>query len=179
MSKASSPSLMLGAHARWKVCWIGKKKVKVRLRNGSTAIRKKPVIIEREFGNDLSGAIALYTRAKEAGKDQATLVCTNVGFPPPEKYQAKLVTKKKKVNEVKRKVTVRVNPMKVLNRRGITWCPYCREFRRFQMQDGFRYEGHYVADKGAHCPICGISHRNYLVRRYNPEMQVMFYRLEK
>jgi hypothetical protein len=176
--QSEQPRLMVGSHARYKVCWVATKKAKVRLKKGGTKTVKKPVIIERDFGNDVDGAYALLTRAEAAGKKMATVVCTNVGFPPPEKYadyQVKKVRKKKNGRKVTKEVVwVTVRPMKKVNAAGLTWCPYCRKFRKFQLQDGFRIDGHYVPEKGWHCPICGISHRNHLVRKYNPRMEIEF-----
>lgn len=40
---------------------------------------------------------------------------------------------------------------------GRLWCPYCREWRKF----GENQIGYTV------CEVCGISNRDYYIRRYN------------
>jgi hypothetical protein len=155
--------LMVGGHVRWQVFWVAKK-------------GKKKYIVEKEFGNDLTGAIALYTKAKAAGKPFVTLRSKNVAFPPPAKYQPHLEweVQKKKVKRNgkyyirKKRVQVEVTPMVIVNHRGVVWCPYCREFRHFLKQDAFRFEGILVPKPGYYC-LCGISSENGMIRRYNPD----------
>lgn len=171
--------LMLGAHTKWAVLWVVQKPKKVRLKKGGTRIEKRPVIVEKDFDHDLNAAMEFYVKVKEAGREYPTLLCRNVGFPPPEKYLAYDKVVKRKEGGRKIQATIRINPMRLVNKRGFVWCPYCREMRKFQLQDGFRVEGHYVSDRGWHCPICGISHRNHLVRRWNPQMIEEYYKLEK
>lgn len=133
-------------------------------------------IVEVTCEDDLNEAMRIYMKAKEQGKPNATLRSMNVGFPPPEKYRPyeKTVMVKKKVlrkgKRVTRKVktTVLVTPMRKLNRLGWTWCPYCREFRKFEDQTGFVFEGIYVPDEGDYCPMCGIPEDNWHVRKWNP-----------
>lgn len=162
--------LMTGTNARWSVCWVAVKK-------------GKRFVVEKDFETDLSAAIDLYTRAKKAGKPMVTLRCANVGFPPPEKYQPyeKWMAKKERRNGRVRKfrVKVYVDPMEEVNLRGIWWCPYCREMRRFLQQDGFRFEGMSVPVEGVHCPICGVSHRDVHVRKYNPQARLIEFRIPK
>jgi hypothetical protein len=152
--------------------------------------RKK--VVEVDFIDDLQGAIRLYTKAKAAGKPFATMRCTNSGFPPPDKYRPYYVIKKKptgktkvvvkngkrkKVKVVKREEVYR-EPMAAVNLKGIWWCPYCMEMRRFMKQDGFQIEGVHVKEVGYHCPICGISHRDHHVRKWNPQAQRIQYKLD-
>jgi hypothetical protein len=154
--------LMVGGHAKWQVFWVVTKK-------------GKRFIVEKEFGNDLAAAIALYTKAKAAEKAFVTLRCKNVAFPPPVKYQPRLEwevqkTKIKRGGKYyirKKRVQVQVTPMVIVNHRGITWCPYCREFRHFIRQDAFRFEGILVPKPGYYC-LCGISSENGMIRKYNP-----------
>lgn len=171
-------NLMLGAHTRWAVLWVVQKPKKVKLKKGGYRVEKRPVVIEKDFEQDLNGAIELYTKVKTAGRDFPTLLSRNVGFPPPKKFMPYQVTKMRKQGRKKVPVQVTITPMAVVNRRGLIWCPYCREFRKFQLQDGFRVEGKYVPDRGWHCPICAISHRNVHVRRWNPQMVEEYYKLE-
>jgi hypothetical protein len=121
----------------------------------------------------------IYWAAKKAEKPFATLRCKNVGFPPPPKYQVQDKLKKRYVwKGGKKKIDryyVTVDPMLTVNERGIWWCPYCREMRKFLKQGGFRYEDVYVSEGGKHCPICGTSHRDYWVRKFNPAARSMAY----
>jgi hypothetical protein len=168
-----SELLMVGGHVKWEVFWVAVKK-------------KRKVLIVKDFGNDLTGAIDLYTKAKKAGKPFVTLRSKNVAFPPPAKYQPRLEWETYKVKvrgrtkPVKKRRQVEVIPMVIVNHRGVVWCPYCREFRHFQKQDGFRLrdseemrphrvreEGIYVQAVGYYC-ICGINTENGMVRKYNP-----------
>lgn len=150
--------LMVGGHVKWEVFWVVKRGA-------------KRALLVREFGNDLTGAIELYTKAKAAGRPFTTLRSKNVAFPPPAKYQPRLEweVQKKKVNGRvrKRRVQVQVTPMVIVNHRGVTWCPYCREFRHFKHQSAFRFEGILVPQAGYYC-ICGVNSENGMVRKYNP-----------
>lgn len=156
--------LMSGERARWQVIWVVVKKGKKKL-------------FWKEFDTDLNSAVALYCKAKAAGKPLVTLRCANVAFPPPDKYlptKVKVKVRLKKPVEGKKfRIKYRTKHLLAeLNERGICWCPYCREFRRFDRQAGYRFEGIYVEEPGWHCPICQISHRNHHVRKYNPSMRV-------
>lgn len=161
-----------GAHIKWSVLWV------------------KPSgdsyeIIRKEYGTDLSEAMRIYALAKAAGKKLPTLRSNNVAFPPPEKYlphTRKRVVKKPGTTKARRggKVVVvattkkvletyEVIPMEKVNRKGFYWCPYCREMRKFQIQSGFPIgEKSFVEAKGMYCPLCGVSHRDFSVRKYNP-----------
>jgi hypothetical protein len=142
----------IGDNLRWSVHW--------RKDNGR--------LQEVDFGNDLTRAALRYVKAKRAKKPFATLRCRNSGFPPPEKYQPHYVWKpvKKKVKRKGKVVTKTVRervlktPMVTLNRKGIIWCPYCREMRKVS------YAGQdYPA---LECHICGTTHRDFHMRRWNP-----------
>jgi hypothetical protein len=77
---------------------------------------------------------------------------------------------KRKYRKVREAVTR--TPMLAANRKGIYWCPYCREFRKFQLQHEYYYDGQRIPEPdkrgGLYCPMCGISHRDMHVRRFNP-----------
>lgn len=151
----------VGARMNWSVLWYAPKKDK---------------IIRHRCGSDLNEALRVYGLAKEGGKSRVTLYCANVGFPPPEKFQphyVQIVVKRLVKGRMRRvRETKYREPMNKANRAGIYWCPYCREFRRFQKQDGFFYDGQWVPDPdsrgGLYCPMCGVSHRDMHVRRWNP-----------
>jgi hypothetical protein len=155
-----------GSSAQWAVHWIVVKKG-----------RKK--VIDYDCGTNLDEAIRVYGLAKKAEKPFATLRCKNVGFPPPEKYQVHEKLKKRWVTKGGRKKIdryyVTVDPMLTVNERGIWWCPYCRELRKFLKQSGFNLETIYIPEGGKYCPICGTSHRDYWVRKYNPAARAMAY----
>lgn len=147
---------------RWSVLWVVPTKKSYRIK-------------EVEFEHDLTAAISLYTRAKQAGKRLVTLRSMNVGFPPPEKYQPyykrvrdKRWKKGKRQKGVTKFKQVLVVPLRKLNRRGIFWCPYCREMRKFQEQPGTYVGRTFVEAPGLYCPIDGTSHRDYHVRKWNP-----------
>lgn len=135
----------------------------------------------KDCGHDLGEALRIYTKLKAAGRRMVTLKSCNAGFPPPEKYQPGWIKRKKTVEigkgkrrrKAKRWVDVHVTPMRKLNRKGIFWCPYCRELRKFQSQSGTYAEAvpgklTFLPYEGLYCPICGISHRDYHVRKWNP-----------
>lgn len=143
--------LMTGSKVRWSVMWLTKKG------------RRK----EEEFEHDLNAAITRASELKAEGKRLVTIRSMNVGFPPPERY---LPYKKRVVKKVKRgrkyvKVYsyVYVRPMVTVNGKGIMWCPYCREMRKFQK---YNYKGYTLEC----CPMCGISERDYHVRAHNPAL---------
>jgi hypothetical protein len=141
-----------GGHQRWSVIWVTS-------RDGDYEI------FRHECGNDLDEAIRVYTLVLNSSKRRlATLRSDNVGYPPPDKWHPHVVYKKKG----KFRKPVKVDPMKKWNRKGWWWCPYCRHLRRFQYQSGFYLFGRYIAEDGYYCPLCGISHRDMHVRRWNP-----------
>lgn len=139
-------------HARWEVIWIGERGGKVR----------------KKFGPNLVEAQRLYLKARDAGKKGVTLRCTNVGFPPPEKYLPREVIVTRRVNGRKKRFKKTIVPMKAANARGIWWCPYCMEMRRFETVDGFTYDGIRVEEKRHVCPVCEINVTDVRVREYNP-----------
>jgi hypothetical protein len=154
----------LGAHIHWEVLWV------VRTPDGHR-------IVQHDCQNDLGAALKIYNRV--LGKRRmVTLRSCNVGFPPPEQYQPGYILKRnmerKKKSEPKF-IEKYVQPMKGINRKGILWCPYCREMRKFQKQGGFFVIGVFVPDeKGLYCPICGTSHRDYHVRKWNPVAERLY-----
>jgi len=170
--------------ARWEVLWV-----------------KDGKIQRHECGTDLGEAIRVYTlvKGKRAG---ATLRCKNMGFPPPEELQPRLVKYKQKVELPRPKIVRRGGkryrqthevivkegrfvPMKKRNAEGIWWCPYCRELRRFVKKKVIGVpaskNGKVIRFKepGMYCPLCGISHRDHNVRKWNPIAIKVFYDLEQ
>jgi hypothetical protein len=149
-------------HMKWSVMWLV-------VKDGDYSI------IDKDMDNDLSEAIRLYTKAKAAGKKFATLRCRNVGFAPAERFRPyvarvrdkRWIRGKRQKGVTKYKFVTKV-PMLKLNRKGIFWCPYCREMRKFQDQSAFFFEGIIVDAPGIYCPICGVSHRDWHVRKWNP-----------
>ena len=151
-----------GASARWSVHWV--------VPSGDTYR-----IVEIDCEDNLNEAIRIYTKAKESGKRFATLRSRNVAFPPDEKYRPyyaqvrdKRWVKGRRQKGITKYKTVHKVPMRTLNRKGVFWCPYCREMRKFQEQGAFMFEGIAVEAPGLYCPICGISHRDWHVRNWNP-----------
>ncbi len=102
-----------------------------------------------DFEDDLVGAMELFEKAKRGKKPLATLRCKNVGFPPPERY---------------------IDRMRAYNHKGVWWCPYCMQLRRFEKRNWMEVEGLIGKyDEGAYfCPMCDISHRDHNVIKYNP-----------
>jgi hypothetical protein len=142
--------------ARWQVLWV-----------------KDGRVVRHDFEHDLAEAIRVHSLAMRAGRKAVTLRCCNMAFPPPDKYADRepvVVThptngkryKGQKIIEPKQYI----RRMGQLNAKGIWWCPYCMQMRRFVkrtavMVGGVRVEGDFMA-----CPMCGISHR--MVTKYNP-----------
>jgi hypothetical protein len=133
---------------------------------------KSGEIIEKWCEDDFTEALRVYDLARERGRKGVTLRSANRGFPPPKKYTEKEVVevvKRKVKGKVKRfKRTTVVNAIKDLNAQGWVWCPYCIKFRRFELQDGFEFEGMFVPRQGYYCPMCGIPATDFNVRKYNP-----------
>lgn len=141
-----------GLRARWEVLWIAHGKIQ----------RKKT-------GYDLAEAMRIRDLVKAAGRSGVTLRCCNMGFPPPEKLQARTITfDAPKLVRGKRVMSVRLNPMRKRNAQGVWWCPYCMQLRRFVKRKGFTVDGIHVPEPGMHCPMCNISHRDWHVQRWNP-----------
>jgi hypothetical protein len=145
--------------ARWEVLWIANSK-----------------IVKKDCGKDLYEAKRIYALALKANKPGVTLRCKNVGFPPPDKYYRKPMVKTEVVNGRKTKVKVYVSVMNQLNVKGIFWDPYCCEMRKFVKRKGYKVGGIYMQDPHLACPMCGISHDNFYVKKYNPLAQRLAHR---
>jgi hypothetical protein len=154
-----------GIRARWRVAWISKGRV-----------------ISKDFDGDLGAALELLDKAKRAGKSGATLICTNKGFEPPEHLLPRRVEKVRKVivkrggkRRVKREI-IRgvVTPLKKLNATGVWWCPYCVKLRKFVFKPAVKFEGKMFPEPGYYCPVCGVGHKDWTVRHYNPVAQRMY-----
>lgn len=137
-------------------------------------------ILHHRCGNDLDEAIRVYNLAIKAGRHNVTLRCDNVGLPPPEKFQRmerrNIGGQTKKEEKWVRVLVV----MEAANKRGIFWCPYCRKFRRFGHQFNFYVEGRWARHPNKAgmmaCPTCGISHRDFHVRKWNPHAAAFYAR---
>jgi hypothetical protein len=161
--------LASGRNIRWAVLWV--------VPDDEEDYR----IVRKEFEGDLDGAIDLFNKAKAKGRRMVTLMSPNTAFPPPVKWRpstkrrvvvkevrvlrkGRYVKKRKKVLETYYDI-----PMERLNRKGIFWCPYCRQMRKFQRQTGMTStEGNWMEAPGMYCPMCGVSHRLKPVRDWNP-----------
>lgn len=137
--------------ARWQVLWVSRGQVK-----------------RKDFEHDLSGALTfhLWASANAGTSTHITLRCCNVAFPPPVKFQPH--AKEVKVKGQRKPVTVTVQPMRGLNRKGIFWCPYCMKMRRFVKRKNFEVEGIKIVRPVLCCPLCEVSHREGGVQRHNP-----------
>lgn len=161
-----------GALARWEVIWWS---------------RKGKRFVVKEFDTDLHGALRLYTRVLSLKAPFTTLRCCNVGFPPPvdKRPHAKRYLKKEKIRgRIKKRIVVReIVPMEELNLQGVWWCPYCREFRKFKMQDGAMYhqngKDYFIKGEGMYCPVCQVNHGDHHVRKWNPQAQRLAFQLGK
>jgi hypothetical protein len=116
-------------------------------------------VLVKNFHDDLASALYAYTQLIEHGRQGVTLHCKNKGFPPPQRLRAYTQT---------RGELITVEPLVHYNLRGWWWCPYCMQLRKFVYKPGFTTSGVYVPEPGYHCPVCGISHRDGAVRKYNP-----------
>lgn len=170
---------MIGANApdraNWEVLWI-----------------KDGRIQRKDCGHDLVEALRIRDLALEGGRKAVTLRCKNFGFAPPVELQPRVVTVKvpldppkiirrngkryKKTHERKDMLKI---PLKQKNVEGIWWCPYCMKLRRFKKTNSFKVDGITVRDVRHVCPMCGISHRDHNVRRWNPVATKLFYQLEE
>jgi len=166
-----SEQLITGALARWEVIWWSKKGRR---------------FIVKEFGTDLYEATKLYVHVKSLSAPLATLRCCNVGFPPPEgkrPYMKKYLKKEKvrvngRLRTKKKIVEIYTEPMREINLKGVWWCPYCREWRKFKLQDGAMFnEEYFVPGEGMYCPVCQVSHRDHHVRKWNPQAQLLAFKL--
>lgn len=155
-----------GSRVRWEVLWVNPKTKRVE---------------RKQFGADHSGAVKLYVRVKSAGRKGATLRSMNMGFPPPDVYADReevIVTVGGKRKKAKRMVLPRTYLVRMaeLNLRGIWWCPYCCELRKFVYRKGFKLDGRFVPQAGMCCPMCHVSQTNWHVKHYNPAAATMEYR---
>lgn len=142
------------ARARWEVLWV-----------------KDGRVVRKPVGHDLAEGLRIYTLATTAGRRAVTLRCTNMQFPPPDKYADRedvVVERNGKRYRGKRLIEPRQYLVRMgeLNVRGVWWCGYCMQMRRFVKRSGFYVDGVWNADEHLACPICGASHR--IVGRYNP-----------
>lgn len=170
---------MVGANAperaNWEVIWVKDNKVQ-----------------RKDCGHDLVEALRVRDLVKEAGRKNVTLRCKNFGFGPPEELRPQIVKVKipmdpprivKKNGKRYRKTwgykEMRKIPLKQLNAEGIWWCPYCMKLRRFKKTNSFVIDGIRVQETRHVCPLCGISHRDPHVRRWNPIATRLFYELEE
>jgi hypothetical protein len=139
-------------------------------------VPEKDTIIEHWCGTDLNEALRVWHIAKKAGKDQLTLRSANMGHPPPERFcKIEMVW----VGSKREGRWVKTWPvLEKINDKGLFWCPYCREFRKFQRQKWYYIDGKMRRDprkQGAlHCPMCSISHRDFHVRNWNPRAQALY-----
>lgn len=149
-------------------------------------LKDNKTVVEVWCEDDLIEARRIYDKAQRAGKKMVTMRCANYPFPPPKKYTEKEITVTREVirRGRKKKVKVRktVNLMGQINRqKGLWWCPFCCEFRKFRHQLGFRMRetGIYVPQEGMYCPMCAISHKHGAVQKYNPEALKFEFRFRK
>lgn len=147
--------------ARWEVCWVKDNKLH---RVG--------------MGPDFHEALHIYTLAVlSEDRTNVTLRCKNMGFPPPERLQPRVVTFDKPRRLRGAVVSeVRVVPMSKLNRQGVWWCPYCIKLRRFRFRKGYTtVEGVWVDDPHMSCPMCNVNHMSFDVRSWNPMAVRLFH----
>lgn len=134
------------ARALWEVRWVH---------------NRRQVIVD--FGDDFAEALRIYTKALKAGKRDATLRARNVSTKPPIRLRPRMSKPKHKGEEPQR-----VEPLEKYNRSGWWWCPYCIHLRKFVLKRGFRSEGQWVPEAQYECQMCGISHRDGAVQKWNP-----------
>ena len=154
----TQPKQALGGHINWSVLWYSPKKDK---------------IIEKLCGNDFAEALRVYNLARDGGKQRVTLRSCNVGFPPPESFrEIRLIP----VEDArgKQKWVRRLVKMVAANKKGIFWCPYCITFRKFEIVQIRQTEWGPEEDESLICPMCGISHRDFHVRKWNPTAARMY-----
>ena len=49
--------------------------------------------------------------------------------------------------------------------------PMCMQMRRFARREGFSFEGLWIGEPAMACPMCGMSHGDASVAKYNPLAQ--------
>ena len=137
-------------YQRWSVFWYSTKKKKW---------------VRKRFAEDVAGAIKFF---KERDYPGITLHSDNRAYPPPKRiteheyHDYRVVLRKGK--HYKKKVLKVKNLMGEYNLKGIWWCPYCIQLRRFKLVQ---------SEEGAemYCPVCTASHR--ICRVYNPQAAVI------
>ena len=146
--------------ARWEVRWVG----------------KKGGIVHKVYDEDFGGALEHYTKLKAAGRKGVTLRSMNVGFPPPKRLtnavREKWVVVTKRGKRYKKRVEYEVNLMSDLNAKGIYWCAYCIQLRRFidkSSRNQILFE----------CPVCDISNYNWHIKRWNPAAKTVEFRNQR
>lgn len=132
--------------ARWEVRWVHNRRV---------------VVVD--FADDFAEALRIFTKALLAGKSDVTLRSRNMGTPPPMRLRPYYKKPKRKDEEGKR-----VEPLARYNLSGWLWCPYCIHLRKFVHRNGFTSEGHWVPEPQYECQMCGITHRDGTVQKWNP-----------
>jgi hypothetical protein len=95
-------------------------------------------LVRKEYGQDFSEALRTYYLLKSHGKKVVTLRCQNVGFPTPKS----------------------VRYMQAANLKGIYWCSYCIQLRRFKTDEFKRF---------MYCPVCEATTRDFHIRQANPK----------
>jgi len=126
---------------------------------------KKKKWVRKRFGTDLNTALKFFQERDYPGK---TLHSDNRAYPPPprithhETEEWKVVSRKGR--KYKKKVKRVVNLMSEYNLKGVWWCPFCIQLRRFKF-----VETEYGPEM--FCPVCTASHR--IVKNYNPNAVVI------
>jgi hypothetical protein len=143
-----------GERARWEVLWL-----------------KDGRVVRKACEHDLGEATRLFALAKTAGRKGVTLRCCNMAFPPPDKYadtERIIVERNGKRYRGKKLIEPRQYQVKMneLNIRGIWWCAYCMQLRRFVKRKRVQVGTVRMDDECMACPICGATHR--LVAKWNP-----------
>lgn len=143
--------------ARWQVCWLGK----------SGKIQRK------DFEHNFSEALDLYGKLVVGERKFVTLRCCNISFPPPDKFADReevVVIRNGKRYKGQKMIEPRMyhERMHGANVKGAWWCPYCIKMRKFVRRNFTMFEGIRINEASMNCPVCGISHRDCGVQRYNP-----------
>lgn len=147
------PNTFWVQHQKWSVFWYN---------------RKKSKYVRKRFREDLGAAIKFYR--ENLDRPGITLHSDNHGYPPPlritehERETWRVVTRKGK--RYKKKVIILINLMREYNHKGIWWCPYCVQLRRFKFRETERGPEMY-------CPVCLVSNYLAVVRRHNPQSVII------
>lgn len=138
-------------YQNWSVFWYSKNKGKW---------------LRKRFREDFGAAVKFF--GENQHRPGITLHPDNHGYPPPkrithhERVTWEIV--KRKGKKYKKKVVTVVNLMDEYNSKGIWWCSYCVQLRRFKEIQTERGPELY-------CPVCKVSHR--LVKDHNPKALVI------